>query len=411
MKVTGVETYLMSVGAPMSATGSTEGANSSNATATGLPFGTTRHWLFVEVHTDEGITGVGEGSGWPLVVEAAVRDLAPLILGEDPFEIERLWLKLRLATTSHGMTGTVGGGALTAIEMALWDIKGKALGTPVWNLLGGRVRDSIRVYAHASTPAHAKSCVDLGYRALKTGGVAKPIEKVALLREAVGPDIDLMVDLHGPPDLTTKDAMIIGRELEQFRLVFWEEPVSWDNLEGLARLREAVAIPLASGERIATLWEFQRLFSGGCIDVVQPDTGRVGGISQMRKIAALAEAAFIPMAPHSGSLGPVAEYAALHVLGSIPNALILERFSHDWPGRETVVTPPLQVIDGHIALPDRPGLGVELVKPEIMKNPPGRNAGIRASDGSGTYESGTFQEHVLVQSRWRRARYFSRSAS
>ena len=130
----------------------------------------------------------------------------------------------------------------------------------------------------------------------------------------------------------------------------------------------------------------------------------------MRKVAALAEASFASMAPHSGSLGPVAEYAALHVLASIPNALILEHFSHDWPGWEMVATPPVQVVDGHITVPDRPGLGVELVKPELGKHPPGRNAGIRPTAGSGTYEEGTFEEHVQVQARWRRARYFKGNA-
>lgn len=406
MKITGVETFLMRAGAPVDASGTVEGGAGSVATATGLPFGTTRHWLFVEVHTDQGISGVGEGSGWPLVVEAAVRDLTPILVGEDPTDIERLWLKLRNAIVGHGMTGTVGGGALSALEMALWDIKGKALGTPVWNLLGGRVRDRVRVYAHASSPAHAKACVELGYTALKTGGVERPVAKVAALREALGPDIDLMVDLHGPPDLTTKDAMLVGRQLERFRLLFWEEPVSCDNWEGLARLRDAVAIPLATGERLATVWEFQRLLEAGCADVIQPDTGRCGGISQMRKVAALAEARFVSMAPHSGSLGPVAEYAALHVLASIPNALILERFSHDWPGRTEIVTPALQVVDGHIAVPDRPGLGVELVRDAAAKYPPGRNSGTRATAGSGTYEPGTLEENVLVQTRWRRALYF-----
>lgn len=410
MKITGVETFLLRAGPPQGVAGQTEGASATVATATGLPFGATRHWLFLEIHTDAGIVGVGEGSGWPLVVEAAVRDLAPVLIGEDPTHIERLWLKMRAAMGSHGITGTVGGGALSALEMALWDIKGKALDTPVWNLLGGRVRNRIRVYAHASTPTHAKACIALGYTALKTGGVAKPLEKVAILREAVGLDVDLMVDLHGPPDLTTKDAMVVGRELEPFRLLFWEEPVSCENWEGLARLRDAVAIPLATGERLATVWEFQRLLAQGCADVLQPDTGRCGGILQMRKVAALAEASFASMAPHSGSLGPIAEYAALHVLASIPNALILERFSHDWPGREAVATPPVQVVDGHIAVPDRPGLGVELVKPELGKHPPGRNAGIRPTAGSGTYEEGTFEEHVQVQTRWRRARYFSGNA-
>lgn len=410
MRITGVETFLARAGAPVDASGTVEGGSGSVTTATGLPFGTTRHWLFVEVHTDQGISGVGEGSGWPLVVEAAVKDLAPSLIGEDPTDIERLWLKLRNAMVGHGMTGTVGGGALTALEMALWDIKGKALGTPVWNLLGGRVREKIRVYAHASSVAHAKACVALGYTALKTGGVARPVAKVAELREALGPDIDLMVDLHGPPDLTTKDAMLVGRELERYRLLFWEEPVSCDNWEGLARLRDAVGIPLATGERLATIWEFQRLLEAGCADVIQPDTGRCGGISQMRKVAALAEARFVSIAPHSGSLGPIAEYAALHVLASIPNTLILERFSHDWPGRGAVATPELEVVDGHIAVPDRPGLGVELVKDEAAKHPPGRNSGTRATAGTGTYEPGTLEEHVLVQTRWRRARYFSGTA-
>jgi len=406
MKIVGIETSLVRAGAPLGAGGSAEDRSATVATATGLPFGNTRHWLFLEIHTDAGIVGVGEASGWPLVVETAIRDLAPLLIGEDPTHIERLWLKLRTALISHGMTGTVGGGALSGIEMALWDIKGKVLNTPVWNLLGGLVRDRIRVYAHASTPEHARACVALGYRALKTGGVARPLEKVAALREAVGQDIDLMVDLHGPPDLTTKDAMVIGRELERYRLLFWEEPVSCDNWEGLARLRDTVAIPLATGERLATMWEFQRLLAQGCADVLQPDTGRCGGISQMRKVAAMAEASFVSMAPHSGSLGPVAEYAALHVLASIPNALILERFSHDCLARDLVATPPLQVVDGHIAVPSRPGLGVELVKAELRKHPPGHNAGIRPDASSGTYEAGTFNEHVALQARWRRARYF-----
>lgn len=407
MKITGIETFLMRAGPPQGAGGKTEGASGTVATATGLPFGTTRHWLFIEIQTDAGVTGVGEGSGWPLVVEAAIRDLAPVLIGEDPAHIERLWLKLRAAMASHGMVGTVGGGALSAIEMALWDIKGKVLDTPVWNLLGGKVRDRVKVYAHSSTAEHARACVALGYRVLKTGGVAKPIEKVALLRDAVGPDIDLAIDLHGPPDLTVKDAMAIGRELERYRLLFWEEPVSFENLDGLARLRDAVAIPLATGERLATMWEFQRVLAQGGADILQPDTGRCGGIRQMMKVAALAEASFGSLAPHSGSLGPVAEYAALHVMAAIPNALVLERFSHDCPERELVATPALRIEpDGTIRVPDRPGLGVELIKPAIARYKPGHNAGIRPNAGSGTYEAGTFEEHVQVQARSARARYF-----
>jgi galactonate dehydratase len=404
MKITRIQTLLMHAGAPLSATGATEGAAASVATATGLPMGDTRHWLFVKIHTDVGIVGLGEGSGWPLVVEAAVRDLAPTLIGENAGDIERLWQKMFLAMAGHGQTGVVGGGAITAIEMALWDIKGKALGTPVWNLLGGKVRDRIRVYAHASSPEQAKACVALGYRALKTGGVTDPVGKVAAIREAVGDDVDLMVDLHGPPGLMTKDALLIGRALEPYRLLFWEEPVPAENIDGLRRLRDAVAIPLAAGERFATIFAFRDLLQGPVVDVVQPDTGRCGGISQLRKIAAMAEAEHVTVAPHSGSLGPVAEMAAVHVLATLPNALIMEQFAVDWPGRFRVVPNAARPIDGHLVVPDAPGLGIELVESEVTANPPTRNSGIRATAKSNSYAEGTYTEHALVQTRFKRAR-------
>jgi galactonate dehydratase len=404
MKITRIQTFLMHAGAPLSATGTKEGAAASVATATGLPLGDTRHWLFVKVHTDAGIVGLGEGSGWPLVVEAAVRDLAPTLIGENAADIERLWQKMFLAMAGHGQTGVVGAGAITAIEMALWDIKGKALGTPVWNLLGGKVRDRIRVYAHASSPEQAKACVALGYRAIKTGGVIDPVGKIAAIRDAVGQDVDLMVDLHGPPGLQTKDALLIGRALEPYRLLFWEEPVPAENIDGLRRLRDAVAIPLASGERLATIFAFRDLLREPVVDVIQPDTGRCGGISQLRKIGAMAEAEHVGVAPHSGSLGPVAEMAAIHVLATLPNALIMEQFAVDWPGRFRVTPGAVRPENGHLIVPDTPGLGIELVEEEVASNPPTRNSGIRATAKSNSYEEGTYAEHALVQTRFRRAR-------
>lgn len=405
MKITEVRTFLMKAGPPRNPVQSSSG-DATPTFATGQPDNGTRHWLFVKVYTDEGVVGVGEGSGWPVVLETAVRDLAPVVVGEDPGDIERLWQKMFVAQMGHGLTGTVGAGALTAIETALWDIKGKVLNTPVWNLLGGRVRDRIRVYAHASTPEQARAFVSMGYTALKTGGVVKLPSKVARLREAVGDGVDLLLDLHGAPWLTTKDAMIIGRELEQFRPLFWEDPVAPENLDGLRRLRDAVAIPLAAGERWGNIWGLQQLLGEGIVDVVQPDTGRSGGISQLKKIAAMAEARFISVAPHAGSLGPVAEYAAVHVLASIPNTLILERFGQDWEHRDDVVAPRLEVEDGHVTVPLAPGLGVELVEEEVLKHPPGNNVGIRGTSKMSAYEEGTFKESVYVQTRLKRQDVF-----
>ena len=407
MKIAAIKTYLMHSGPPRDPT-ALDRPDAVPAYATGQPDNGARHWLFVKVITDEGIVGVGEGSGWPLVVEAAVRDLAPVVIGEDPADIERLWQKMFVAQMGHGLTGTVGAGALTAIETALWDIKGKVLNTPVWNLLGGKVRDRIRVYAHASTPEQARAFVEMGYTALKTGGVHRVPEKVGRLRDAIGPEIDLLVDMHGAPWLNTKDAMIIGRALEAFRPLFWEDPVAPENVDGLRRLRDAVAVPLAAGERWGNIWGLQQLLGEGIVDVIQPDTGRSGGISQMKKIAAMAEARFISVAPHAGTLGPVAEYAALHVLAAIPNTLILERFALDWEPRDHVISPSPKVEAGSILVPDAPGLGVDLVEEEIAKYPPGHNVAIRGTAKMNAYEAGTFRESVYVQTRFHRQSVFAR---
>src|SRR5262249_17217216 len=158
------------------------------------------------------------------------------------------------------------------------DIKGKVLQTPLWNLLGGKVRDRIRVYAHANTPEVALSLKARGITAIKTGGVARIVEKVAGLREAVGAEMDIMVDLHGPPWMTTKDAIVTGRALEPYDLLFSEDPIAPESWEQYARIQDAVAIPLAAGERFATIWGLRPLIERELVDVVQPDTGRAGGV-------------------------------------------------------------------------------------------------------------------------------------
>ena len=387
MKITDIKTFLMMAGSPASKESTSWSA---------------RNWCFVKVYTDEGITGLGEGSGWPRVVETAINDLKPIVIGEDPMNIERIWQKMLVSTMGAGMTGTPGSGSMNAIDMALWDIKGKALNTPVWNLLGGKVRDRIRAYGHASTPERALELKERGLTAVKTGGVHRTVEKVDGIRKAVGDEMDIMVDAHGPPWFTTKDAIVIGKALEPYKLLFYEDPVPPDNIEALQRVQDNVDIPIAAGERHSHIWGVRQLIEREIVDVVQPDTGRIGGISQMMKIAAMAEAHYITVAPHSGSLGPVAEYAAIHVLAAIPNALILERVHDDVPVRYDVTLPHIETIDGHIEVPDRPGLGVDIDEDVVLAHPSKGNTSRPGTEGDGDYESGTFDEHVYVQSRYRR---------
>jgi galactonate dehydratase len=351
MRITDVKTYLM------------------HANVTDSSGWRARNWLFIKIFTDEGIYGVGEGSGWPRVVETAIHDLKPLLIGEDPFRIEQLWQKLFVAMMGHGMTGVVGGGALAAIDMALWDIKGKALGVPVYELLGGKLRDSVRLYAHAHTPERAQELVDRGFGAFKTGGVTDPLAKIEAMRAALGPDIDLMVDIHGPPWLTTADAIRMGQALEEFDLLFYEDPVAPENIEAIARVSAAVNLPIAAGERHAHIWGVRELIEREVIDVVQPDTGRAGGLMQMKKIAAMAEAHYITFAPHDGSLGPVAEMAAVHLCATLPNFLILEHLEDDVPQRYEVMQPQPTIVNGFMQVPDAPGLGIDIVEEAIAHYP------------------------------------------
>lgn len=404
MRITAVTPYVMAAGAPGETSWSAGGPEG------GMSSGGARHWCFVKIETDEGIYGVGEGSGWPKVVGAAIADLASLLIGENPENIDRLWHKLFVAQMGHGQTGVVGAGALSAIDMALWDLNAKALGVPVWRLLGGKFRDRIPAYCHASSVESGLEMTRAGVRALKTGNVKTAFEKIVQLREAVGPDVDLAVDLHGPPWLAAQDAIGLARSLEPYNLMFLEEPVAPEDIDGLRRVRAATTLPLASGERSALLWGYRTLIEEGLVDIVQPDTGRAGGLTQMRKIAALAEAHFVSVAPHAGTLGPIAEFAAIHFQAAIPNALMHERFYRDWEGRWEVVSHRLDVEDGHIVVPDRPGLGVDLNIDEILKYPAGVNVAGSTAKYLGSYEPGTAEERLYVQPRRARSTFLAPKA-
>ncbi len=380
MKITEIKTYLMHAG-------------TGDALAGGWA---RRNWLFVKVFTDEGIYGVGEASGWPRVVETAIHDLTPILIGEDPMNIERIWQKMFIAMMGHGMTGIVGGGATTGIEMALWDIKGKALGVPVWNLLGGKIRDTIRMYAHAGNAETALKMVERGYTGVKAGGVKNPLQRAKEIREAIGPDIDLMLDVHGPPWLTTGDAISLGKALEEFNLLFYEDPVAPESIESIARVRRHVDIPLAAGERHAHIYGLRELIERELVDVVQPDTGRAGGLLQMKKQAAMAEAHGIGYAPHDGSLGPVAEMAAVHLLATLPNFLILEHREDDVPQRYEVMEPQPTIVSGSIVVPDTPGLGIDIVEDAIARYP-----------SNGNISAPEMDEYVYVQARYGRDRWLT----
>ena len=400
MRIIKVTPYLMNAGPP----GETAW---SSAAGGGMSSGSTRHWCFVRIDTDEGVHGIGEGSGWPKVVASAIADLATLLIGEDPRDIDRLWHKMFSAQMGHGQTGVVGAGAIGALDMALWDLKAKWLGVPLWQLLGGRFRDRIRAYCHASTIETARAAFDAGYGAVKAGNVRDALSKVQALRSTFGKGLDIAVDLHGPPWLTAPDAIRMAKALEPHDLLFLEEPVAPEDIDGLRRVRASTDLPLAAGERSALLWGYRTLIGERLVDIVQPDTGRVGGLTQLKKIAAYAEANFITVAPHSGTLGPVAEFAAIHFLASIPNALIHERFFRDWEGRDRVVTHSLEMQAGHVLVPDRPGLGVDLVIDEIEKHPAATNVAGGTAAYWKSYEPGTETERLYTQARRGRAAFFN----
>lgn len=344
-----------------------------------------RNWVFVRVETNQpGLTGWGEASmEWRTrAVCGAVEDLAPLIVGEDPMRVEHLWQSLDRHPFFLG--GAIGMTAISGIDQALHDIRGKELGVPLHVLLGGPVRDRLRMYDHlgggdpravydeatqeAFTERARQSIAD-GFDALKILAVprSRPLEGAAAIREAVGlmeavrtavgEDVDIMVDLHG----RTSPAMAIqyGVALAPLRPWFLEEPCRPDDVAGLAEVARSVPVPIAAGERLVTLREFRTLFEQRAVAVAQPDVCHAGGVTGIRRIAALAEAHGVVLAPHN-PLGPLATMVNVHLGFAIPGFLIQEVMRNDVPWRDEVVDFPLAIVDGHVVPSDRPGIGIEI---------------------------------------------------
>lgn len=334
-----------------------------------------RNWVFVQVRTDTDLYGWGEGTleGKERTVEQAIHQLGDVLIGQDPIAVEHNWQVLY----RHGFWrgGVVLNSALAALDQALWDIRGKAWGVPVYKLLGGPTRQHLRVYTHVGIYQpqlmieDALRDVEDGYTAMKTGAwagdsrlpeaerIAAFAQRIGQLRQTVGPQIDIMVDDHGRG--RPSSGVRLMQALEPFDLFFLEEPTQPDDVEGLARVRAAnPKMDLATGERLYSKWDFRALLEQRLVDVIQPDLCHAGGISECKKIAAMAEAYYVNVAPHNPQ-GPVATAAAAHLGMSIPNFHILE-FVRSEPYRDQALTEPWVVEKGNLLVPDLPGLGVDL---------------------------------------------------
>lgn len=341
--------------------------------------------LFVEIETNEGITGVGEASleGREASVAAVIKEYARYLVGKDPFQIENHWQTLYRGGFWRG--GVLQCSAISGIDQALWDIKGKKLGVPVYELLGGKVRDKIRVYTHAQDADEAEKLVKMGYNALKTltagpsknGGIwskskedfDEAVRRIGGIRERVGDKIDIMVDNHGR--FTPYEAITIGKRLEPYNLFFFEEPVPPEDVGALKKVSSSLNMPIATGERLYTRFGFKEILEEHAADIIQPDLCHAGGISEVRKIAAMAETYFIKVAPHN-PLGPVSTAACIQIDACTPNFLIQElalydRFGADWV--KNFVKDPIKVENGYIKVLDKPGIGVELNIDVIEEHP------------------------------------------
>ncbi len=350
-----------------------------------------RKWTILRVHTDEGLVGLGEAtySQKEPVVCAAVEHMKKDLIGEDPARIEYLWHKVWRISSHTGiwrMHGPIWMSAMSGIDQALWDIKGKVANMSVVDLLGGRFRDAVEVYTHfyGATPEEsgrmAKEKVDQGYTALKSGTRAgsnrmfdqysddgnpgETAEHYAAAREAVGPDVKLLIDCHGR--FTVAACIRLARALEPYDLYVFEDPVPPEDLAAYPKVRHAISIPVMGSERLNTKSHYRQLLELDGIDVAQPDLMYAGGITEVRKIAAIADTYHVPISPHN-TKGSVGIIAACHLMASLPNVAPMEFVTGiDW--RDEITTEPLKVENSAIVLPDGPGFGIELDMDGVEKH-------------------------------------------
>jgi galactonate dehydratase len=344
-------------------------------------------WLFLKIETDEGVSGWGEAilEGRAVTVAAAVDELAHYLIGRDPSPIEDHWTVLYRGGFYRG--GGIHMSALAGIDQALWDIKGKTLGVSISKLLGGPVRDRIQVYSWVGgdrpfqLAQNAKAALDRGFRAVKMNGceemsyidsnakIDAAVAQVAAVREAVGPEIGIGVDFHGRVHRSMVKAMF--RELEPFRPMFIEEPVLSEHADVLADIASNTSIPIALGERLFSRWDFKKILQDGHVDIIQPDPSHSGGITETKKIAAMAECYDVALALHC-PLGPIALATCLQLDAVCQNAAIQEQslgihYNKTNDLLDYLVDPAVfNYVDGYVAIPDGPGLGIEINEEYVL---------------------------------------------
>jgi galactonate dehydratase len=353
-------------------------------------------YLLVQVHTDEGLVGLGESGAWGFLEAsaAAMERFATYLVGQDPLRIEHHWQYLYRATHFRGAAVM---GALSAIDIALWDLAGQHFGVPVHTLLGGRVRDKARVYYHVfggTTEDLVESVKDAKRRGFTAVGhltpfldesrdvpyfethaqkIGRAIDRVAAYRDAVGDEVDLCIEIHRR--LTPAEAVQLGLGIEPSRPYFYEDPVLPDNVDEMAYVASKVNVPIATGERFTSLWEFQMLLARGAVQYVRPDVCLVGGISGARKVAALAEAHHVGVVPHN-PLSPVSTAACMQIAASASNFALQEYPSSTWSSSD-VRPPEADMVDGvvehdgegYLPVPERPGIGVSLPGDAVARFP------------------------------------------
>jgi len=342
---------------------------------------------YVRVTADDGTTGVGESTffGWPTAVAEIVRSFGDYLTGRDPLDVEHHWLALYRAFSFRGMAVT---GAISAIDQALWDLKGKHYEAPVWELLGGRARSAVRAMRVLDTgtrdevlAAARRAVKDEGYTALKVilfqhdhhgarqaARIADLVARFSAIRETVGWEIDLGVELHR--NMSAGDAVMLCGELAPLRPLFVEDPIPPDSVAAMRAFVDKVGVPVAAGERNTTIWEFAEYLERPGVNFIRPDVGVAGGITHVKKICALGEAFHAGIIPHAVPSGPVAVAAHVQLGMCVPNWEVQEHIPQDEPKWTDLVDHVIEVRDGYLIAPDRPGIGIDLDDAGLAKHPP-----------------------------------------
>lgn len=362
-------------------------------------------WLLLRIYCEDGTVGIGEGGvhGWQRPTKTMIETMEPYLIGKDPHKIEHHYQWLY--RSSHFM-GSVVQGALSAIDIALWDIKGKRLDVPIYDLMGGKTRDRVRCYMHVGASGNndtAESLATDALKAVKEGFTAirfspfsntfhlhksysewadDAVGRVAAVRETVGPEIDICVEIHR--QMVPAESISLAKRLEKFNLFFYEDPMLPDSPAIMGDIAQRCAIPIATGERFTTIYEYQQLLEAKAASYVRPDLCLCGGLSGCKKVSAMAESHHVKVIPHN-PLSPISTAACVQLDACIPNFALQEYTGESQPPKNNLLVKPLSLVEGYLTVPEEPGLGIELnenalalhEKPKILDTPIGFDGSVQ----------------------------------